>query len=210
MSVNGILTSPSPPSEEPGTVLFETDRLFMRRFLISDAPTIAALGNDPSVAANLRNRFPSPYTISDAESFLGIACKPDGTAYPMHNGIFVKPNTPGNPSDTPLFIGAMGIIPKKDVYYRTWEIGYWVGSSASGKGYATEAARGFARWVFGTWPALNRLEAGVYARNAASQNVLKKVGFVEEGRKRDSVEKNGVVLDEVMFGLLRREFETMA
>ena len=53
--------SPSPPSEEPGTILFETERLVVRRLLPSGAPAMALAGNDPSVAANLRSRFPSPY-----------------------------------------------------------------------------------------------------------------------------------------------------
>ncbi|KAF7543485.1 hypothetical protein G7Z17_g10703 [Cylindrodendrum hubeiense] len=210
MSAAKILTSPSPPSEEPGTVLFETERLIIRRYLLSDAPNTSALANDLSVAYNLRDRFPSPYTLADAEEFLGMACKPNGTAYPADSGIFIKPNTPGNPSPTELFIGGIGILALKDVYYRTWELGYWIGTSASGKGYATEATRAFVRWVFATWPTLNRLEASAYARNTASQNVLRKAGFVEEGVRRGSVEKKGEVLDEVMFGLLRTDLETMS
>ncbi|KAH7170788.1 acyl-CoA N-acyltransferase [Dactylonectria macrodidyma] len=209
MPVNEILTSPSPPSEAPGTVLFETERLIVRRYLMSDAPSMSATANDPAVAVNLRNRFPSPYTLSDAESFLGDACKPDGTAYPLHNGIFVKPGVPGNPSSTPLFIGGIGIMVKADVYYRTWELGYWLGPGAAGKGYMTEAARAFARWAFATWPALNRLEAAILARNEASQRVVRKVGFVEEGRRRQAAEKKGELLDEVIFGLLRSDFEKM-
>ncbi|KAH7162903.1 acyl-CoA N-acyltransferase [Dactylonectria estremocensis] len=207
MSVNEILTSASPPSEEPGTVLFETERLIVRRYLMSDAPNMSATANHPAVAVNMRNRFPFPYTLSDAESFIGDACKPDGTAYPLHNGIFVKAGAPGNPSAAPLFIGGIGIMAKADVYYRTWELGYWLSPAAAGKGYMTEAVRAFAKWAFATWPALNRLEAYMFARNSASQGVVKKVGFVEEGRRRQAAEKKGELLDEVIFGLLRSDFD---
>ncbi|KAH6974846.1 acyl-CoA N-acyltransferase [Ilyonectria destructans] len=202
-----ILSSPSPPSEKPGTVVLETERLIIRRYFTSDAPAMAAEANNTNVAANLRARFPSPYHLSDAESFLSMACKPDDSSYPQYNGIFLKPLIAGNPSSEPRFIGGLGIIPKDDVYFRTWEVGYWLGESSWGKGYATEAMQAFVRWCFETWPGLNRLEASAYGRNEASQKVLRKCGFMEEGRRRGAVDKNGEVLDDVQFGLLRSEVE---
>ncbi|KAF4466899.1 n-acetyltransferase p20 [Fusarium albosuccineum] len=202
-----ILSSPSPPSEEMGTVLLETERLIIRRYYLSDAPAMAEIGNDTAVSAYMRARFPSPYTLSDAENFLAMACKGDGTAYPHHNGIFLKPLSADNPSPEPRFIGAIGVMPKDDVYFRTWEIGYWLGSAMWGRGYATEATRAFVRWCFETWPGLNRFEGEIIERNEASQKVLKKCGFVEEGRRRGAVDKHGVVMDEVHLGLLRSEVE---
>ncbi|KPM40932.1 hypothetical protein AK830_g5595 [Neonectria ditissima] len=205
MASSEILTSPSPPSEEPGTVLFETERLIIRRYVLADAPFTSAAGNHPSVTVNMRNRFPSPYTLADAEEFLSVACKPTGTSYPGDSGIFLKSD--GGGGGEPVFIGGLGVIPGKDVYYKSWEIGYWLTPSAAGHGYATEAARGLTRWLFATWPGLNRLEASAFGRNLASQNVLKKVGFREEGRKRCAIEKKCEVLDEVFFGLLRTDLE---
>lgn len=202
------LSSPSPPSEEAGTILLETERLIIRRYFLSDAPAMAETGNDTLVAANVRASFPSPYRLSDAEAFLSTtACKPDGTAYPYHNGIFVKPLTADNPSPEPRFIGGVGLVAKGDVYFRTWEVGYWLGSASWGKGYATEAIQAFVRWCFDTWPGLNRLEGEVYASNEASQKVMKKCGFVEEGRRRGAVEKYGVLMDVLDFGLLRSDLE---
>jgi RimJ/RimL family protein N-acetyltransferase len=200
------LFSPSPPSEEQGTLLVETERLIIRRFLFSDAAAMANAGNNKSIAANLRNTFPSPYTLSDAHYFLtNMACKPDGTSYPHHNGIFLKPNTTENPSKESLFIGAIGVMPKSDICFRTWELGYWLAEPAWGKGYATEAAKAFVRWCFETWPDLNRIEASVTERNTGSQNVLKKSGFVQEGIRRGAIFKNGEILDEVQFGFLRSD-----
>ncbi|KAF7560854.1 hypothetical protein G7046_g3296 [Stylonectria norvegica] len=202
-----ILESPHPPSTDPKTILLETDRLVIRRYAVSDAPAMSKAGDDPLVTENLRDGFPSPYTLQAAEEFLEMVVKPKETAYPEHNGIFLKPNTKDNPSDQLVFIGAIGIIPKGDVYYRTWELGYWLGRSAWGKGYGTEAVAGFTRWVFATWPRLNRLEATAYSRNLGSANVLKKCGFVAEGRRRGAVEKGGVVMDELIFGLLRSDVD---
>ncbi|KAM5355715.1 hypothetical protein ACJ41O_002361 [Fusarium nematophilum] len=207
MAPSTILPSSSPPSEEPGTVLFETERLIIRRYFLSDASAMAAEANNTAVSANLRARFPSPYHLSDAEAFLSMACRPDGTSYPHHGGVFLKPLTPENPSPEARFIGGLGIMPKDDVYFRTWEVGYWLGESSWGRGYMTEALQAFARWCFETWPGLNRLEASAYGRNVASQNVLRKCGFVEEGTRRGAAEKNGEIQDEVQFGLLRSEVE---
>lgn len=207
MAGPAILSSPSPPSEEAGTILLETERLIIRRYFLSDAPAMAETGNDTLVTANLRAGFPSPYKLSDAEAFLSTACKPDGTAYPNHNGIFVKPLTADNPSPEPRFIGAVGIIAKGDVYFRTWELGYWLGSASWGKGYATEAIGAFVRWCFDTWPGLNRIEGEAYGRNEASQKVMKKCGFVEEGTRRGAAEKLGVLMDVINFGLLRSDLE---
>lgn len=208
MADSHLLTSPSPPSPEPGTILLETRRLIIRRYLPSDAPAMAEAANDTAVAYNLRDRFPSPYTLADAESFIKSTLLPK-TSYPGDAGIFIKPNTTGNPSDEPLFIGGIGIIPGKDVYFRTWELGYWLARPAWGQGYATEAAVKFVGWVFETWPGLNRLEANTYARNLRSQNVLRMCGFAKEGRRRGAVDKKGEIMDEVLFGLLRSDLDEL-
>ncbi|QPC74853.1 hypothetical protein HYE68_005605 [Fusarium pseudograminearum] len=202
------LTSPSPPSEEPGTILVETKRIIIRRYHMSDAPVLASAANNKAIAANLRNTFPSPYTLSDAQNFLAnMGCKPDGTSYPYHNGLFLKPNTTGNPSTEPLFIGAIGAVPKNDMYFRTWEIGYWLAEPAWGKGYMPEAAKAFIRWCFKTWPELNRIEAVVKEGNVAGLAILKKMGFTHEGARRGAIFKNGEILDEIQFGFLRSDLE---
>lgn len=209
------LTSPSPPSAEPGTLLLETDRLLLRRHLPSDAPSLAAAANHASIAANLRSGFPSPYTLADAQHFLSLSLRSssaetDHRYYPTTAAILLKqPHTntddTGDPSSPPYtYIGALGIVPHTDaVYRRTWELGYWLTPSAWGRGYATEAVRAAVPWMFDTWPALNRVEAVVYAGNGASAGVLRKAGFVEEGRKRGCVEKGGEIRDELMFGITR-------
>ncbi|KAM0353591.1 hypothetical protein ACHAPU_001603 [Fusarium lateritium] len=201
-----LLSSPSPPSEEQGTILVETERLIIRRYYLSDAAALSKAANNKSIAVNMRNTFPSPYNLSDAEWFLtNMACKPDGTSYPRHNGIFLKPNTTGNPSPEPIFVGSLGILPKNDVYLRVWELGYWFAEEAWGKGYATEAVRSFVKWCFETWPELNRFDASSMGHNTGSQRVLAKSGFVREGNRRASVFKNGRFVDEIQFGLLRDE-----
>lgn len=121
--------------------------------------------------------------------------------------MFLKPDTPENPSSEAIFIGGMGVHPGDDVNYRTWEIGYWFAPQTWGKGYATEAVTAFTRWIFATFPQLNRLDASIFSRNVGSDRVLRKAGFRCEGVRRGMAEKNGVLEDETMFAVLRSDLQ---
>lgn len=206
MAVDRLLSSPALPSNEPGTILVESPNLIIRRWSISDAPALAKAANYPSIVMNLRDRFPSPFSLADAEAYLGnYTVSPEG--YPTAMAIFVKPNSGHNTSDEPLFIGGAGLESKGDVYYRTWELGYWFTPSAWGKGYATEFVKALVPWAFETWPRLNRIEAMAYERNEASQKVLRKSGFTREGMRRGALEKHGEILDESIWGILRSDIK---
>ena len=205
MANSKVLTSPNPPSREPGTVIVETDRLIVRRFLETDAPGIAAAANFESIAANLRDRFPSPFTLDHArESVAAQSRGPEG-GFPGPCALVLKADAPGNGSGAELLIGGVATHLKPDVYWRTWEMGYWITPAHWGRGYATEALGALVRWAFRTWPRLNRVESEVYARNPASVRVLNKIGFVEEGRQRENIEKNGELLGSVLMGCIRSD-----
>lgn len=53
---------------------------------------------------------------------------------------------------------------------------------------------------------LRRLQLEVLEYNKVAQNLYKKVGFKEEGRKRKAVFKNGKYVDEIIMGLLREDY----
>lgn len=206
MASKDMLTSPSPPSNEPGTVLLKTKNLIIRRLLLSDAPALAAAANHKSIATYMRNRFPSPYTLSDAENFITTSGNSTESYYPGHVAIFTNSLEDNDSSNKPLFIGGGAMMLRDDsMYYRTWEVGYWLTPSAQGKGYATEFTEAFVRWSFETWPELNRVEAFVLNRNLGSLRVLQKCGFVKEGIRRGAAEKHGEMLDEVILALLRKD-----
>lgn len=89
--------------------------------------------------------------------------------------------------------------------FRSAALGYCLDDAAWGRGYATEAARALLRWAFEAMD-LNRVQAEVDTRNAASGRVLTKLGFVREGTLREDCIVNGEVSDSWVFGLLRREW----
>ncbi len=157
-----------------------------------DAEALAAAANHADIAKNLRDRFPFPYTRSDAEAFLAHCetCGEEGLNY----CIAVR----GVP------VGGVGVIPGTDVYRKSAEIGYWLNSAHWGKGIMTEAVKRVCGEVFERFDIV-RLHADVFASNPASCRVLQKAGFVCEGIKRQSVYKNGVVQDALTYALLKGE-----
>jgi ribosomal-protein-alanine N-acetyltransferase len=210
MYVSRELEPKSPLSDEPGVVILETERLILRRFHPSEAAAVSAAGNFPEIAANLSDRFPNPYDLKAAEDFLarwtGEPVKQNNAG---HLAICVKPRVPGinESSDEPLLVGGVGSHAGADVFYRTWEMGYWLTPGTWGKGYGTEAIGAFVRWCFETWPELNRVESKVYSKNPASAGLLKKCGFIEEGRRRESAVKCGELVDDITYGILRSDLQ---
>ena len=74
------------------------------------------------------------------------------------------------------------------------------------KGYAQDAVRILLRYGFWERRYQKCNSACVYT-NEASIRLHKKLGFVEEGRRRRQLFFNGEYYDEVLFGLTREEFD---
>lgn len=85
------------------------------------------------------------------------------------------------------------------------EIGYGIAESHHRRGLATAAVRLLVDKIFAETP-LRRLIAFVHDQNQASCRVLEKLGFQEEGLLREHYMINGEPKDEVIYGLLRREW----
>jgi RimJ/RimL family protein N-acetyltransferase len=88
------------------------------------------------------------------------------------------------------------------VHRRSAEIGYWVAEPYWGRGIATKAVGALTAFAFAHHD-LVRIFAGVFASNPASARVLEKAGYAFEGRLRRSVVKDGIVLDQLMYAMVR-------
>jgi RimJ/RimL family protein N-acetyltransferase len=111
-----------------------------------------------------------------------------------------------NEKDGLVPIGTIGLhgINWKD---RDAEVGIAIGEKGfQGEGHGSKALRLIIRYAFGTLN-LHRLHARAYAFNERSLKLQRKVGFVEEGRLREAVYKNGAYHDVVSNGLLRSEWK---
>ena len=88
----------------------------------------------------------------------------------------------------------------------TAELGHLIGvKSYWGKGVAAEAVELITGYAFDRLN-LRRLTAGMHAPNVPVVILFKKLGWVQEGRRREHVLRNNQAYDVIQFGLLRREY----
>lgn len=99
------------------------------------------------------------------------------------------------------FLGGCGISQISRIH-RFGNLGYWVRTSATRRGVASEAARRVAEFAFGTTD-LVRLEIVCAVGNDASQRVAERVGAVREGVLRRRILLHGQSVDAVMYSLVR-------
>jgi RimJ/RimL family protein N-acetyltransferase len=85
------------------------------------------------------------------------------------------------------------------------EVGIALHPSARGKGYGTDALRLVVEFAF-VRRNLHRIHLTTLASNVAALTSYRRVGFVEEGRRRESAWVRGRYVDEVVMGLLRSEW----
>lgn len=175
------------PGEKTMELKFDDYRI--RSWQTSDAEALARHANNPKVAANLRDVFPSPYTPKDAAQWLAFAMNQNPeTSFAIAN------------DEGP--IGGIGLTLGSDIYRMSAEVGYWLGEEYWGRGIVSRALGVLVDWAFETFD-LNRIWADPFASNPASAKVLERNGFQFEGFKRASVLKNGRVLDQMLYARLR-------
>lgn len=161
----------------------------IRSYRRDDARALVKHADNPKVASTIRDRFPSPYTPSDADAWLDRMLTQD-------------PETCFAIASSEELIGGIGLEFQVDVHRRTAEIGYWLGEEFWGRGIATAAVRAFTRFAFESYD-VERLFAGIFETNPASVRVLEKAGYRFEGRLRHSVIKQGATLDELLYARVR-------
>lgn len=167
------------------------DELILSPWREEMIPSLAKYADNPKIAANLRDIFPSPYTLADAEWFVHD-CMSRGGSDTIFRAIVADGEA----------IGSISVCRGSDVYCRSGELGYWLAEPFWGKGYTTWAVREICREAFAALDLL-RIYAEVYAYNVGSRRVLEKSGFTLEGILRHSVYKNGQIQDSCIYGLLR-------
>jgi [ribosomal protein S5]-alanine N-acetyltransferase len=96
-----------------------------------------------------------------------------------------------------------------DAQCRRADVGYALLPSAWGRGYANEAVTALLDWGFEHLD-LNRVEADIDPRNAASARALERLGFTREGHLRERWIVGGEVSDSAIYGLLAGEWQARA
>jgi len=173
-------------------VEIETPRLRLRPWRPEDKPALLRHADNPNIARNLTDVFPSPYNEAAADQWL--EARSDDSAPAQFFAIEVDGEA----------AGGIGIHTRSDVLADTAELGYWLSESYWGQGYASEALKAIVAYAFQTFN-YHRLEAYHFGWNPASGRVLEKAGFRLEGCLRERFRKNGAYTDGFMYGLLREE-----
>ena len=161
------------------------DKCVVRSWRASDAKGLPHHANNRKIWLNLRDRFPHPYTLADAEDFISRMAE---TVPETNFAIDVEGQA----------VGGIGVMLHSDVERCSAEIGYWLGEDHWGQGIMTDALNAFVDHCFGEFQ-LTRIYAVPFAGNNGSCRVLEKAGFVLEGILRRAAIKDGVVVDQFMY-----------
>lgn len=167
----------------------ELSRCVLRTWEIGDREALARHANDLLIWRHLRDRFPYPYTLADADAFLSRVCE-------------VRPETSLAIDVNGESCGGISVMLQSDVHRYSGEIGYWLGREYWGRGIMTEAVGAFTDSIFERF-GLMRVYALPFDNNPASAKLLEKCGFQLEGRMRKSAVKEGVALDQLIFAMTK-------
>ena len=155
----------------------------------SDKGALVRVADNRNIWRNLTHRFPHPYTGADADFWFSVLAR---TPVQTHWAVEVGGEA----------VGGIGFEPGEGVHAKSGHFGYWLGESYWGRGIMTAAVRAASDFAFGHFDVV-RLEAPVFEWNTASMRVLEKCGFVREGVLRNSVLKDGQLIDAVLYARLR-------
>jgi RimJ/RimL family protein N-acetyltransferase len=161
----------------------------IRSWRQGDAPSLARHADSRRIWLQVRDRFPHPYTLSDAETWVDLASA-------------ASPETQFAIEVDGEAAGGMGLFLQGDVERFSAEIGYWLGEAHWGRGLMTDAVRRFTDYAFATFD-LCRIYASVFEGNDGSRRVLEKAGYELEGRLRRAAVKDGRVLDNFLYATIR-------
>ena len=175
--------------------ILTTARLKLRWLDARDAPALFAVFSDPEVMRYWSS--PAWTDMAQAEAAIEQSLEACRAGASLRFGVEL--------AATGEVIGTVTLY----AFYamnRRCEIGYALARAHWGRGYVAEALSAALDYGFRTLD-LNRVEADIDPRNAASGRVLERLGFRKEGYMRERWIVNGEVCDSIYYGLLRSDWD---
>jgi RimJ/RimL family protein N-acetyltransferase len=175
----------------------ETPRLLLRHFRDEDVLPMFAYRQDSQVA-RYQGWNPATETIEEVQERVQEMRDRTGATEGAWFQIAVEEKA------TATLIGDLGLRlrggePRQAV------VGYTFARHAQGKGYATEAMGALLDYTFTTLGA-HRVMADALAENSRSVRLLERLGFQKEGHFREAEWFEGYWADDVIYGILKREW----
>lgn len=170
----------------------ETKRLILRPFRHEDATELLSYANDEEWSRYISP--PYPYTREYAETFI----RNQITGRSAKKAVWCIEREEKMIGDIEMAI---------DTTNWSAEIAYNIARQHWGNGLMTEALSATVDTAFELERPLNRLFVKIDTRNAASIRVAEKIGLKQEGVLRQNRFHKGCFVDDLIYALLRQEWE---
>lgn len=161
----------------------------LRPLLAEDESAFSTHLNDPDIQRNTLN-IPPVYGSNEFNSWMKIVDKRTKAYGKPINWVIENDDR------------AIGSIGFDQIGLHRAEIGYWLAKPFWGQGIMTAAIKTILDIGFDNY-GLERIEAHVFHFNEASARVLEKTNFKKEGYLKKYFFKDGVVIDGLLFGIVR-------
>ncbi len=180
--------------EHKGTRDLKSNRLTLRKFEISDAPSMFKnYASDIRVTKFLS--WKAYEKVEDIENYLRVVT-PNNNNETVYNWAITLNNE---------VIGSISVI-SLDNKNHSCEIGYCVGYNYWNKGFTTEALNIVLDYLFNI-VGMNRIFAKHDIDNMASGEVMKKCNMKYEGRLREHyLRHDGTYSDSLVYGIIKSEY----
>ncbi|KAG7088475.1 hypothetical protein E1B28_012464 [Marasmius oreades] len=178
--------------------MFTTERLSLRAVRESDYDNLVRVWNTESVSRLAgANYYVVPHGPKLKQTLDDIVNKSTFFA-------IIETNDKG---EVPAFVGIvrMDIACPKN---RDAEYGISLMPEFWGRGYGKEVTRFMVNYAFDEMAA-HRVSLWVFSHNTVALALYKKIGFIEEGRRRKSIWVGGKWEDFIMMGILEDEWKTL-
>lgn len=177
------------PTGDDSVIELQSRECIVRSYRSADAESLARHGDNRRIWENLRDRFPHPFTQSNAAAYI------ERTLAEAHETSFAI-EVDGEA------VGGISLHPGTDIERIGAELGYWLGESLWNRGIATSAIRLVTDFAFNK-KRLERVFAVPFTTNLASCRALEKAGYDREGTMRRSAIKDGRIMDQYLYARVR-------
>ena len=99
------------------------------------------------------------------------------------------------------------VLRHRALTYNKAELAYWISRRYQRQGIMTEAGRRVLQFAFGELK-LHKLVVSHFSDNAASENLIRRLGFRYVGEQREEFQKAGVWHNHKLYELLESEFQS--
>lgn len=173
--------------------MFENEMIKLRKLSFKDYYTYHEWRNDSEVMKTTSSQL-DLYTLEETEQFiLAIASQPNAKGYMIEE------------KETNQTIGIISLI-NIDYKNRSAECVIDIGIKAMwGKGFAKTAISLILEFAFNELN-LHRISLQVFSFNDRAIKLYEKIGFVFEGRLRQTLYRSGEWHDTILMGILKNEY----